>query len=160
MTRASTSPKARLAKPVLTATLAALALFQTGCSTFNRDWNQARKHPAQGIEGAWDGQWISDVNGHNGRLRCLIERPDGQGYVARYRANYWGILRFGYSVPLEVQPQSTNGSWSFQGEANLGKLAGGVYRYEGSASTNQFQSSYHSKYDHGQFQLHRPSIAP
>ena len=133
-----------------------LLLLSTGCTTFHRDWTQAKsKVPTEtkSIEGAWDGKWVSDVNGHNGRLRCIIEQTQPHQYTARYRANYWGILRFGYSVPLELKSK-TNG-YVFTGEANLGKLAGGTYSYELKASPISIESTYKSNYDHGRFILQR-----
>jgi len=46
--------------------------------------------------------------------------------------------------------------WQFQGDENLGWLAGGVYHYEGRVSPTNFHSTYRSKYDHGTFEMGRP----
>ena len=48
--------------------LAAL-LVLSGCSTFNRDWKAAATAtaPTNSIAGRWEGKWVSDHNGHNGR---------------------------------------------------------------------------------------------
>jgi hypothetical protein len=108
----------------------------------------------ESVAGRWEGRWISDVNGHNGKLRCLLTQQEGNVYNARFRATYWKILRFSYTVPLAFEPHD-NG-WEFNGEANLGKLAGGVYFYEGRASQTNLFSTYRSKYDHGRFELTRP----
>jgi len=131
-------------------------MLASGCSTFHRDWKQALAQPVQwrGLEGPWDGTWRSDVNGHHGRLRCLITRG-GQGrHEARFHANYKKILSFGYPVKLEVR--ETNGVFSFEGAADLGWWAGGEYRYRGHATGTNFFSTYHSKHDHGTFQMTRP----
>jgi len=72
-------------------------------------------------------------------------------YTARFHAKYWKILSFGYTVPLQVQ--SSNNVYQFQGEANLGKLAGGVYHYSGTVAGTNWQSTYSSRYDHGRFQM-------
>jgi hypothetical protein len=131
-------------------------LLLCGCSTFNRDWEKAAQQPKapDSIEGCWEGKWLSDVNGHTGRLRCLLSRESDSCYQARFRATYWKVFRFSYTVPLRFEQR--DGIWHFTGEENLGKLAGGVYRYEGHATRTNFFSTYRSKPDHGTFQMQRP----
>ena len=106
------------------------------------------------IAGRWQGLWRSDVNGHNGQLRCLITKESDQTYRAYYHAKYRKILSFSYTVPLRVEP--SDGVYKFQGEADLGWYAGAVYHYEGRASPTNFFSTYRSKHDHGTFQMTRP----
>ena len=81
-------------------------------------------------------------------------RESEQLFRARFRATYYGILHFSYAVPLTMQEH--DGGWEFSGEANLGRLAGGSYYYEGRAALTNLHSTYRSKYDHGLFELHRP----
>lgn len=133
-----------------------LALFcLTGCSTFNRDWKRAANAPApaNSIAGRWEGRWISDVNGHTGALRCLMTSVDEANCRARFRATYKQVLHFSYAVPLQVQPHYDG--WEFSGQENLGRLAGGVYYYEGRANLTNFLSTYRCQYDHGTFEMHR-----
>jgi hypothetical protein len=73
---------------------------------------------ANQLVGRWQGLWMSDYNGHNGKLRCLIRQTSNGTYNARYHAKYRKILGFGYSVPLKVQ--RSNDVYVFSGEANLG----------------------------------------
>lgn len=131
-------------------------LLACGCSSFNRDWKRAAQQPVQSdsIEGRWEGKWLSEVNGHTGKLRCLLTRENEGHCSARFRATYAKILRFGYKVSLAIQRHY--GGWEFNGEENLGKLAGGVYYYEGHATPTNFFSTYRSKYDHGIFEMRRP----
>jgi hypothetical protein len=131
-------------------------LVVCGCSTFNRDWKKAAQQPppTNSIEGQWEGRWSSETNGHSGALRCLISLAGRDRCTARFRATYAKVLRFSYSVPLEIQPHYDG--WEFDGEEDLGKLAGGVYYYEGRASPTNLFSIYRSKYDHGVFEMHRP----
>jgi hypothetical protein len=131
-------------------------LLACGCSTFNRDWKKAAQQPTSpgSIEGRWEGKWVSEVNGHAGKLRCLLSWKGDEHCAARFRATYRKWFRFTYTVTLEVQPHY--GGWEFSGEENLGKLAGGIYYYEGRASPTNFFSTYRSKYDHGTFEMHRP----
>jgi len=110
--------------------------------------------PTQSIEGRWEGKWLSDVNGHTGQLRCLLFRETDSRYQARFRATYWKVFRFSYAVSLQFEQQETN--WQFTGDEDLGKLAGGIYHYDGQVTRTNFFSTYWSKYDHGTFQLRRP----
>ena len=133
-----------------------LLSFLCGCSSFNRDWRRATVPPPSenSIEGRWEGRWISEVNGHNGALRCLMLQETNSLYQARFRATYGGIFHFSYTARLETQPHY--GGFELNGEANLGRLAGGVYYYEGRATPTNLVCTYRSKYDHGTFDLRRP----
>lgn len=142
--------------PLCQVCVALVLLIATGCSTFHRDWRKAAAEPAPAsdISGRWEGRWLSDVNGHAGRLRCLIVRLENGRYEARFHANYRKIFSFGYTVPLRAQ--ETAGTLQFKGEADLGRLAGGRYSYEGQASPTNFFSVYRAARDHGTFRMTRP----
>jgi hypothetical protein len=137
---------------------AALAclLFSTGCCSFNRQWKAAATptKPTSGIEGRWDGKWLSDVNGHTGRLRAIVSRTSDGEYSARYHATFWKVFTAGYTVRLKAT--DSGGEFKIAGEENLGWYAGGVYTYEGKVSATNFFSTYRCKYDHGTFQMSRP----
>ncbi len=138
------------------AALAILVLL-SGCATsFNRDWKAAGGSTTSpnSIEGRWEGRWLSDHNGHSGRLRALIRRMDNGQYETRFHAKYGGIFSFGTEVKLDVQ--SAGGLWQFSGAEDLGK-PWGVYRYEGKASATNFFSTYKASFDHGTFQMTRPT---
>lgn len=137
----------------------AAALLLAGCSTFEREWRSAAQMPRleDDLAGRWEGTWRSEVTGHNDQLRAVIAAGSNGVYLTHFHARYRkGIFRFafGYSVPL--QARQTNGTHQFLGEADLGWLAGGLYRYEGSATATRFFSTYHCKRDHGAFELKRP----
>ena len=133
-----------------------LWLVAAGCSTFNHDWMQAAAQPmpADNIGGRWEGSWQSEVNGHAGRLRCLVTKHARGQYEARFHANYFKILTFGYTVTL--QAQETAGTIQLKGEADLGRFAGGKYTYEGQATPTNFVSTYRADGDHGTFHMKRP----
>jgi hypothetical protein len=143
-----------LQKLALFVLMPVIVLIGAGCSSFNREWKKVAPNPEAGsaLEGRWEGQWISEVNGHRGRLRGLVSK-DGEVYRARFHAKYLKILSFGYTIPLKAE-EADNG-YKFRGEADLGDFAGGVYQYEGHADTTNFFSTYSSKYDHGTFQMQR-----
>ena len=131
-----------------------VVLIGASCSSFNREWRKVGRNAVapSGLEGRWEGEWISEVNGHHGRLRCIVNR-DEDVYRARFHAKYRKILSFGYTVPLKAEP--TENGYKFRGEADLGSLAGGIYHYEGHADGTNFFSTYSSKYDHGTFEMQR-----
>ncbi len=130
----------------------------TGCSGFHRAWKQEVSkninYPPSSIEGAWEGKWLSDVNGHHGRLRCLVQRNEDGTLTTWYHAKYKKVLGFAYSVDVRAEP-APNGH-SFEGEADLGKLAGGNYEYKGAVADGVFNATYKSKFDYGSFKMNRP----
>jgi hypothetical protein len=140
---------------------AVLAIWTAGCSSFERAWRDAEQQPhsTTSIVGRWQGTWRSDVNGHNDQLRCLLTPLTNGTYCARFHARYKRVIpfTFSYTVPLMVTNASSSEVVQFRGSANLGWYAGGIYSYAGTASPINFFSTYDSKYDHGTFQMTRPS---
>jgi hypothetical protein len=133
-----------------------LVLFLTGCSSFNREWKSARAQPTPtaDISGPWEGRWLSEKNGHTGKLRGILTKAGPDNYNAHFHATFWKIFRATYRVPLKYEEQ--NGEHLLTGEANLGKLSGGVYTYKAKATPDQFHSSYKCRWDHGTFEMKRP----
>ena len=135
-----------------------------GCCSFEKKWQAAAFREAdgpRGIEGRWAGSWQSDANSHSGGLRCIITKGENGAYAAEYKATYWGIFKFGYAMQLSVNDLEggSDAEAAFVGEADLGWLAGGMYRYEGTASASKFFCKYGSKYDHGTFTMTRPNTS-
>ena len=136
-----------------------LAALVNNASDFKHRWRQDTPAPtaANGLQGRWQGEWISEDNGHRGALRCLLARGEAGDYRATFHAVYAKILRVCYTVPL-------HGEWrdnklKLAGEADLGSLAGGMYRYEGEAGEGEFNCAYSCKYDHGIFRMKPASQA-
>jgi hypothetical protein len=130
-----------------------LAALVNNASDFKRRWNQDAPPPtaANDLQGRWQGEWISEVNGHRGALRCVLTRGDDGNYKAAFHAVYARILRVCYTVPLHGQ--WIDGKLKLEGDADLGPLAGGVYRYQGEAEEAEFVCLYNCKYDHGTFRM-------
>jgi len=132
-----------------------LVLLVNGCSSFDRNWKAAAGPPAaNSLEGRWEGKWLSAVNHHTGTLRCLLTRESETTCRAQFKATYWKTFSASYAVTFTGERQE--GVWLFKGDKNLGWFAGGVYHYEGRVTPTNFFSTYHCKYDHGTFELHRP----
>lgn len=131
-----------------------LLLLLTGCSGFQREWKRTVASEDDPLAGRWEGGWLSEVNGHQGKLRCIVTKTNELEYQARFRATYQVILHFTYTVPLRAERDGA--SLTFGGEADLG-LAGGLYHYAGRADGSNFTATYTSQRDHGTFRMSRPS---
>ena len=135
--------------------------FLSGCSGFEKKWKAAAGRPVEvnDIQGRWKGTWKSEKNGHSGGLRAVITRQGEDTYNADFHATYGWIFRFGYSMAMTAQRGDETFTY-FTGSADLGKLAGGVYEYDGKASGEEFFCNYRSKGDHGHFRMTRPDVRP
>jgi hypothetical protein len=132
-------------------------MWLAGCSTFERDWKAAAAatRPA-GVGGAWEGEWHSATRHGAGRLKCILSDGEQSGqYQARFRATFWGFLKAGYTIRLDGREDGQG--MSLEGSKDLGWMAGGVYRYRGRISGEEFSCEYESKADHGTFTLRRPA---
>jgi hypothetical protein len=132
-----------------------------GCSSFNREWRAAQPaiEPAPTMAGRWAGTWQSAVNGHQGQLRAILTPTEHGKVDARFRARFWRIMAYSYRLELGVESTSP-GHWVFEGEADLGWLAGGRFRCRGTTLTNELRATYESKRDHGTFTMSRASGGP
>lgn len=132
-----------------------LAAFFTNSKQFHQEWTRYTTDISHrnDISGRWRGKWQSDVNRHSGELKCLISRIDSGHCRAIFHATYWRILRVCYSVNLSVE--LVDGRFKFRGETDLGRLAGGVYYYDGEATSSEYVSSYKCQYDHGSSHMSR-----
>jgi hypothetical protein len=130
--------------------------FSTGCSSFHKEWREATRQPSplQSISGPWTGTWQNTNNTHSDKLRVVISDLGGQRYRAHFHAHYKKIFTFAYVVNFEAQPDGVD--LILVGQEDLGKLAGGIYKYNGRANPTNFFCNYDSKYDTGTFTLHRP----
>jgi hypothetical protein len=129
------------------------APLTANCRDFQVLWDQSVPLGAAGIGGCWEGEWISAANGHRGRLRCVLQPIEPAVWRMFFRGEYSKVFRACYSTEFHVVPAA--GSWTFSGGSDLGALAGGAYRYEGSATLEALTCHYRSARDHGEFRLRR-----
>ena len=132
------------------------AFCATGCSSFHREWEEALKKPVppDRITGPWTGTWQNQNNTHGNALRAVVTELEPDTYRAFFHARYLKIFTYSYSVKLSGRPEGD--SVILTGEEDLGKLAGGVYKYNGHANPTNFFCDYESKYNTGTFTLQRP----
>ena len=128
-----------------------------GCRSFHREWRVARSTPTptNDLIGAWEGTWQNTNNTHQDRMRAVLTKTGPETYHAHFFAWYKRVLTFSYATDLHVERRDGETVF-FRGQSDLGKLAGGWYRYDGHASPVDFFSTYDSKYDVGTFTLQRP----
>jgi hypothetical protein len=123
------------------------------CGTaFRKAWNHA---PAsQGVEGKWEGTWLSAVNGHTGTLKCVVSAPTGKGdHEFFYRATWKKILSGSYKAVHHVEKKG--GSHVFKGDHQMPDWAGGKYHYEGTVKGDEFSACYESAMDRGSYMMRR-----
>jgi hypothetical protein len=123
-------------------------------SAFHAQWRryQPRAVGPKTIAGRWTGEWISEITGHRGELRCVLV-PGSSGCTAYFYAKFSKLFRVGYVTTLIVQ--EVDGRTLLKGEEDLGALAGGIYRSEGEITSTEFNCAYSCKYDRGMFRLKR-----
>lgn len=131
----------------------AVFFLATGCSSFNREWSAPAASHSSGLAGRWQGTWKSTATGHRGALRCLMQKGVGETYRARFRATYAGVLNFESAVDLQAQRRGA--AWIFRGHSELPVWAGGRYTYDGGGTAESFRCDYHSRWDHGTFEMER-----
>lgn len=153
----------RPASLVLATLWLSLLLGLTSCSgfQFKRDFKAAAKAQAQeGALGAWSGTWESRSNGHQGRLQCLVSAPPNadESYRFRYRATWMKILSGTFSAQHTVKADGP-GKWTFTGQHQMPKWAGGLYSYEGKITGDAFHATYDCAMDEGDYRMTRVSAA-
>lgn len=133
----------------------ALAALFNSRSAFLEQWRryETSRVPAQGLAGRWIGEWISEANGHQGELKCVLEPISATRYRAHFYASFARVFKVGYETDLSLEDSS--GRACLRGEADLGALAGGTYRCEGEVTGNRLECRYRCRYDHGLFHLKR-----
>ena len=106
--------------------------------------------------GCWKGNWRSFCTSHKGKLSAKITPCCDGRYRAIFRGTFFKILCFKYTVTLNAEPADETGEvYHLYGSSDLGRLAGGVYHYDGYATATEFRVNYRSKDDKGVFAMHR-----
>ncbi|MCF7789537.1 MAG: hypothetical protein K9N47_25665 [Prosthecobacter sp.] len=123
-----------------------------------------------GVEGKWEGTWLSDATGHTGTLRCVVGKPTRNGIVIGaagenvgsvpadriffYHATWKKILSGSYKAVHIVKKQK-DGSYTFKGEHKMPNWAGGLYQYEGTVKGDEFKACYQCSMDKGTYTMKR-----
>jgi hypothetical protein len=114
-----------------------------------------RRCAATDLSGCWEGCWKSCTSGHDGVLRATFEKLDENRYCAHFSGTFYRVLPFRYSVVLNTKQEED--VLKLEGSSYLGRLFGGTFTYQGTASDTEFNASYSSCRDSGTFQMTRSS---
>lgn len=148
--------KTRLLRLLLLLTLA--TSLDACSSNFDAKWQAAGRRPANDpYAGRWAGEWKSTRGTHHDRLECVFTKQTPAHYTADFHA-HWHGLSSSYTVGFATTP--ARDGLHFRGQQDLGKLQGGVYKYEGVVTPVKFQAHYDSSYDTGVFELRRVPPIP
>ena len=107
-------------------------------------------------QGKWAGTWHSNVNGHQGTLRCVTSNAINiQGdHEFFYHATWKKILSGSYKAVHTVKQQK-DGTYTFKGEHKMPDWAGGLYHYEGTIKGDEFKANYSCSMDNGTYPMKR-----
>jgi hypothetical protein len=120
---------------------------------------QAMPIPAEDpIVGAWEGTW-EDADGHSGQLKAIVTpaRTAANVYDVEFHATYFNDW-FDHVSVVTLTGKRIGNKVVFEGEKDLGSMAGGVYRYTGHITPAYFHADYttdSNKY-RGIYELRRP----
>ena len=152
--KTSRTPTRKIALVLAAVACAAL----TGCTDFKKVWEEEMAKPPQkhtDLTGAWEGTWTSSFNGHTGKLRCIVTKQQNGEYEFHYWAQWQKVLSGSFRQNYKVD-EKTKGTFTFEGEKDLGKL-GGKFTHKGKATAKTFEATYDSDSgDNGVFKLTRP----
>lgn len=141
-----------------TLSLISAALFSftfSSCGTaYHAEWSAARdKAQSPGnIEGAWLGLWQSSVNGHSGKLWCLIKDGPSNERTFAYRATWGRVFSGEFSATHHLH--RSGDQTTFIVDQPLGRL--GKFHGEGTIVADKFSACYQAVGDRGTFELMRP----
>jgi len=122
-------------------------------SEFRNAWRAAPT--TEGVNGRWEGTWLSAANGHHGKLRCAVSGSKGQvNHQFFYHATWKSILSGSYKAIHQVV-QKKDGTYIFKGDHQMPEWAGGKYHYEGTIKGDDFNACYECAKDRGTFTMKR-----
>ena len=133
-----------------------LAAPSCGTMSYNQAWDDfSEEEEPGGMVGRWQGTWVSEWNGHDGGLRCMLTSAEEDAFLARFHSTYGWFLSFRHEALFHVV-NDEGGALRFEGEEDLGALFGGLYRYSGTVTGDRFEAHYEAENgDHGTFSMER-----
>lgn len=130
-----------------------LAALSSCGSEFRSAWKDSTT--TDGVNGKWEGTWLSMVNGHHGKLRCVVDSPSiSQDVPFFYHATWKSILSGSYKAIHHVEKKKDD-TYVFKGDHQMPDWAGGKYHYEGTIKGDEFNACYECEIDRGTFTMKR-----
>lgn len=136
----------------------AFAALLSSCAgpRFNKQWEAALAKPSETsgtITGPWEGSWLSEKNGHTGKLRAIVNETGEDTYHFLYWATWGPGIRGTFQIDCEGE--ETNGVTQVRGEKKLGPF--GTYNHEAEITPSEFEATFSSKKENlGTFEMSRP----
>lgn len=132
--------------------------LSTGCtplSGYRLQFRDAQSWcvPPETMVGAWEGYWESEVSGHRGALKAVINQRTDGSYEADFHARFFKLFTAQYSLPLHAWNEE--GVVHFRGTSDLGMIKSRPYTAVGWANECQLIANYCTEGDHGRFVLCR-----
>jgi hypothetical protein len=103
--------------------------------------------------GAWRGEWVSSVNGHQGPIKAHIRQIDDCTYRACFCGRFLHVVPFAYSVPMQVTGRTTTGATVLTAQSWLPGF--GDFTCRAVVSPCHFNACYWSPKDNGRFTMTR-----
>ena len=135
--------------------LLSLICVMPSCNgAFRQEWKSAlvASQAPGSTEGAWEGRWLSESNGHTGRLRAVVGPLVGSTRPVHYHAT-WGRILSG-SFRAKHLTHGKEGITTFIVDEPLGRY--GQFKAEGMITGDVFKAKYSAVGDRGTFDLRRP----
>ena len=104
------------------------------------------------LSGRWVGEWRSDANGHHGPLKARFRKVDDCTYQVTYRGRFFVVVPFVYRTSMTVTGEGPD-TVMLLASKKLPLV--GEFRSEATATATDFQSTFQSGKDSGQFLLRR-----
>ena len=112
----------------------------------------ARAAEPADLSGRWHGAWLSCQTGHHGRLSARFCKIDDTCYRVIFTGSFWVVIPFRFTVNLAASDQP-DGTVVLSGSPRLPFF--GTFDFAAVATDHDFQATYSTSRDHGQFTLHR-----
>ena len=104
------------------------------------------------VTGKWVGRWESGKHkGHGGGLNCVVTETGRFEYAANFTAEFGKVKDY----PIKLTGKPEDGKVVFGGNVDLGKEDGGVFKWTGRATKDEFSGEYEGGGDTGTFKMAR-----
>jgi hypothetical protein len=112
----------------------------------------ARAAEPADLSGRWHGAWLSCQTGHHGHLSARFCKVNDTCYRVHFTGSFWVVIPFRFTVNLAAS-ERPDGTVVLSGSPRLPFF--GTFDFVAVATDQDFQATYSTARDHGQFTLHR-----
>lgn len=104
------------------------------------------------VGAVYRGHWVSDSNGHRGRLNMKVLVADDASYRVRFTGTFLKVIPFMYSADLAVTGRTADGV-ALSSTMHLPLF--GEFSSTGTLTADAFNATYTSRKDDGRFVMRR-----